>query len=525
MKKFYQSERFMFFRRKNDENMKYKNIVREAAEELKQGKQNYLSVLYQGLTLNDKEIVNYAACQIALYVQGLTSSQIIRLDETFRKCSSMEWRIFWEKADLNVWEKSIEKKEDYLWVLRLGTFHPNGYFREKCICKLSKDNESVKFILLRLNDWVEPVREAAVNVIWNQIPKLNVEELVNCLPYLEKVKHGRRKDRQEFQKLEAYIADWIQRHLQKVNLLNFRKYELKARKYLYHILLEHNLLSKEEIVAVLNWEKNGQCQAMLMTMLLNHNMLSIEELNVFLKHKSKIVQRKALEQKYSITKNYWEGLEKMLLSSSASIREQVAYILQKHTKIDVVAYYTERLETSYKKICILGIGEYGNAEDANSLLVYLKDSEETIVKSTLRTVSRLWEQKANEIFWEYLQDKRPVVVRAAFREIAANHVAYGAKQVYELFQQTDSALLREKLAYQFLRERAWDRLPYVLRLFWYEKEDVRQIIRRGVYGRSLYSKISKGNAEVIREILYNEAYQIPEELRKGIEFDLKFVVE
>ena len=93
------------------------------------------------------------------------------------------------------------------------------------------------------------------------------------------------------------------------------------------------------------------------------------------------------------------------------------------------------------------------------------------------------------------------------------------------FKDTDVSNVTEKLAYQFLRERAWDRLPYVLRLFWYEKEDVRQIIRRGVYGRSLYSKISKGNAEVIREILYNEEYQIPEELREGIEFDLKFVVE
>ena len=514
----------MFFKRINDKNTEYINVIKQAAEELRQGKQNYLSVLYQGLAVNEKETVNYAACEIALHMQGLDSNQIIRLEETFREYSSMEWRIFWEKVDLNFWEKSIEKKEDYLWVLRLGTFHPNGYFREKCICKLREDNESVKFVLLRLNDWVEPVRAVAETVVWNWIPKLNVEELVACLPYLDKAKQGRRKDSKMFQKLEAYVADWIEKQLQKVNLQNLKKYELKARKYLYRILLERNLLSKEEVQGVLNREKNGQCQAMLMTMLLNHYELSVEELDALLKYKSKIVQRKALEQKYNIIRNYWDGLEQMLLSSSASVRGQVAYILQKHTEINVVAYYTERLETPYKKMCILGIGEYGNAEDVNMLLKYLEDSEVGIVKSTLRAISRLWGTEASEIFWKYLQDERPVVQRAAFREISANHISFGAKQVYELFVQTDSPLLKEKLAYQFLRERAWERLPYVLRLFWYEEEDVRQVIRRGVYGRSLYGKISKEEAEEIRGILYSEEYRIPEDLRKGIEFDLRFVV-
>ena len=47
-----------------------------------------------------------------------------------------------------------------------------------------------------------------------------------------------------------------------------------------------------------------------------------------------------------------------------------------NTEIDVVAYYIERLETPYKKICILGIGEYGNTKDADILLKYLEDSEE-----------------------------------------------------------------------------------------------------------------------------------------------------
>lgn len=515
----------MFFKKKKDKNIEYINKVKQAAQELKQGKQNYLFIIYQFLASKDKEVVNYAAYEIGQYMNSLESNHIIRLEERFREYSSIEWTISWKKVDLNFWENSIQNKEDYLWVLELGTFHPNGYFREKCICRLGGESEAVKFVLLRLNDWVGEVRKAAENMVWIRIPKLNAEELVTCLPYLEKVQQGQRKDWKMFKKLEEYVADRIQEQLQNVNLQNLGKYDLKARKYLYRILLERKLLSKDEINYVLSREKSGQCQFLLMTMLLRNYECSMEELDAYLKHKNKVVQRKALEKKYSILGTYWEGLEKMLLASSAGVRGQVSYILRKHTEFDIVAYYLEHLETPQKKICILGIGEYGNAKDADILLKYLEDSEEGIVKSTLHAISRLWGTRADEIFWKYLQDERPVVQRAAFREISANNIAFGAKRVYELFLQTDSFALKEKLAYQFLRERSWDRLPYVLQLFCYEEESIRNVIRRSVYGRGLYSIVTKKDAEIIREILYNEKYCIPEHLQKSIEFDLRFVVK
>lgn len=81
------------------------------------------------------------------------------------------------------------------------------------------------------------------------------------------------------------------------------------------------------------------------------------------------------------------------------------------------------------------------------------------------------------------------------------------------------------MAYQLLRERSWDRIPYILQLYWYEEEIIRKVLQRGVYGRSVYSRISKEAAEQIRSLLYNEKYNIPQQLQKSIEFDLKFVVK
>ena len=35
-------------------------------------------------------------------------------------------------------------------------------------------------------------------------------------------------------------------------------------------------------------------------------------------------------------------------------------------------------------------------------------------------------------------------------------------------------------------------------------ESIRNVIRRSVYGRGVYSKVKEEDAEIIREILYNE---------------------
>lgn len=517
-------ENTVFFMRKSIIENEMPNIIKQAVEELRQGKQNYLFVIYQALASHDKETIDYAAVEIARYMRNLNADRIIRLDECFRQYTSIEWIISWENVNIDLWEKSIRQREAYLWVLRLGTFHPNGYFREKCIVRLAEDNESLKFVLLRLNDWVKPVRESAEKAAFKRILKLNAEELVTCLPYLAKVRRGVRRDWKMLQGLEKHIADRIQQQLHNVDLKNLGRYDIKARKYLYRILIEHNILRKAEADYVLDREKNGQCQFLLVTLIFNHFELSMEELNTYLNHKNKVVQRKAMEQKYHILGTYWDGLEEMLLSTSIGVREQAGYILRKHTGIDIVAYYAKRLETPRKKICILGIGECGRAEDAELLLCYLDDADAGIVKNTLHAVSKLLKTKADEIFWKYLQDERPVVQRAAYREIVANRSIYGAKRVYELFIGTESSLLKEKLAYQLLRESSWDRLSYVLRLYCYKEESIREIIRRGVYGRNIYGHISKRDAEEIREILYDKKYGIPETIQKNIEFDLRFVV-
>ena len=47
---------------------------------------------------------------------------------------------------------------DYFWILALGSFHPNGYYRQACLEEMAGYPGALPFLVLRLNDWVGEVR-------------------------------------------------------------------------------------------------------------------------------------------------------------------------------------------------------------------------------------------------------------------------------------------------------------------------------------------------------------------------------
>lgn len=71
-----------FLKKKEDSKDSGIKAFCHAAEELRQGKQIYLPVLYQALVAEDKETIRFVAREIAQYMQSLNAGQIIRLSHT-----------------------------------------------------------------------------------------------------------------------------------------------------------------------------------------------------------------------------------------------------------------------------------------------------------------------------------------------------------------------------------------------------------------------------------------------------------
>ena len=128
---------------KSGRQKEYTAQVQKAIAEIDAGNESYLPVAYQLLVNADARAMEEIAEAVAAYMRRLNPAGILHLNEHFRQYTSMEWWIEWRKVDIDIWEKTISDKDNFLWLVRLGTMHPNGWFREKCIRKLEGDKVSV----------------------------------------------------------------------------------------------------------------------------------------------------------------------------------------------------------------------------------------------------------------------------------------------------------------------------------------------------------------------------------------------
>lgn len=511
---------------KNVERLKYserwENNFNKVLNDFYSGKENLLPTIYCYLTSSNVKTVAQAAHAIAGYMNRQDFSGICRLRDRFRKMTSMEWSIDWKCFDI----KSIrtESIEDRLWVLRLGTFHPNGYYREKCIRALKDNKASLPYAILRLNDWVREVRAAAEETCLS-VTEFTAPEIIGFLPYLEKVKKGERANSAAIAGLEKTIAESTSKHPVIIDRAFIRQNDGKTRKTVYRFLTTNKLITKEAVNSIVSLEKSGQIQNLLMTVLIEKYELSIPELDEYLNNRSVNVQKKALEQKYNLLKGYWDGLENLLLSRSFKVREMTRYILEKHTEIDAKAYYVERMESAYKKVCIQGIGECGTAQDAEILKPYLEDSDPGIVKVAIHAIALLLKEDAVDIYRRFLSDSRESVAHQAYKEIAAYNLNCGAENLYNLCLTTQSEFMKEKYAYRLLKEPVWEALPYILMLYSCEDEVIRNIMRTVKGNFRTYTTLSPEQAERIKNIMSDERYGIPEKLRENILFSMKYSIK
>ena len=110
---------------------------------LEAGEDNCLPALYPMVLSKDRKLANMAAQAIHAHMKNLDAPKIIDLSRRFCIYTSMEWFIDWSEISLSELRKSIDSPQAFLDILRLGTFHPNGYFRENCIRAAADDKASL----------------------------------------------------------------------------------------------------------------------------------------------------------------------------------------------------------------------------------------------------------------------------------------------------------------------------------------------------------------------------------------------
>lgn len=477
-----------------------------------------LIVCYTVIASNDKKTVIRAGHLIFEYLYHKSIADLISICEHFKQFTSLDWSIDWRNVDIDAYRTFFSNNEIYSFLLILGTYHPNGYYREKCLTELKNYNEALPFILLRLNDWVGVIKELAYKYSLDKITTASLRELVSSLYVVDKIEKSQRRNSTHFDNIKNEILNHIilKKDLDILSLIY--SFEFKTRKSIYKYILPLNILTTHHINECLFREKNSFCQLLIIRHLLQEHNLSDEQLLYYLKHKSSYIRKEALIYKYQLVKDCWIGLEQYLLDPCYSIRDYTRFILNKHTDFNVLEFYRSSLEN---RNAIYGIGECGSFDDAKDIIPYLESDKANTVLSSL---SRLLKDKGSDIYWQYLFSDNISVSKQAYLAIKNNKIKYGAKTIYSHYLKNNIEHIKRYLFKLIFNENAWDRLPYLLMLYNTHIED-RDIIIHSINNRNLYYTLSQDQANEIISIMSNNEYQIPNNIVKSILFDLKFITK
>ncbi len=366
-------------------------IIEKELEKLESGDMRELLMVYCAFAVGDKKRMRLVGHVIRKQLECLTLGQMIGLYKRFRTFTSLEWSIDWSALSLKPIMDALDgenQKEERKYVLILGTFHPNGYFRERCMEELAKERGALPYLMLRANDWVKPVRKKAFSLLNRYIVSCTMEEILFSMPVLEKLECSGRRSDEQLQELKKRIFASLEQNLKDEGWQDIWLEDFSVRKSLYRMTIGQGILSMEQMDEWLRKEKDSFGMAVLIRGILSHPDCTLERAEEYLAYPNTRIRRCALEYQYEHLKDSWPGLDSMLLDSGRGVRDYASYILEKHTHLDIREYYLSHLKDERPDYAVLGLSEYSHRGNVSALLPGLKHPIRRVQKYTLLALGR-----------------------------------------------------------------------------------------------------------------------------------------
>ncbi|MDE6926502.1 MAG: hypothetical protein K2P59_14820 [Acetatifactor sp.] len=497
--------------------------IENRIDKLDEGDITELKAVYSAFATDDADLVRRAGKAVAGQLGGLQRPALLRLCEQFRDFTSLEWFIDWAKVSLDNVKKELSE-EEYRYLLILGSFHPNGYFREKCIYEMAEYDGMLFWLFFRVNDWVRDIRTAACGVLNDYLCRVSAEELFDSMPAFERLQDCHRRSEDQMEKLWEQIETRLSLAWKDIDIRKIPLMEPAARSALYKALLRSKVSTLQEIDVILQQEKLSCLQRILIGGIFARPDCTVERAERYLTDSSAVNRRRAVEYKYEHLKTCWPGLERMLLDSSRGVREYAVYILEQHSSLDIREYYLDHLGEDKPEYAIMGLAEFGRSGNLPELMKCLERPERRVLKCTILALGYQEDFTEEELLWQYLPDDRNEISKAAYLSILRRDFYPGAERIYEAYIKSEAEHQKRYLLKLLLRESSWKRLPYLVRLYGREmpEEESRKVLS-GIRNRFMYGKISQPLREDILLALEENGGALPEGMEKAILYDMKYV--
>jgi hypothetical protein len=346
--------------------------------------------------------------------------------------------------------------------LKLLSFHFNGYTREAAVNRLSESSEGweVPYLLLRVNDWVHEVREAALRAVRHRLAPSYAVHFARNLVLINRVRETRRAD-------HGAIIDAI------FGLLS----DPSAEVAMLQAAASARRRTQRAILRFLNDRGVGLEAAMANRdpVIRGSALRAMARLNVPPSSRA-IMHRLAddrspavrLQVLFVLAKFFDEEksrLERALTDRNASVRNAARYLLR-DAGIDFAEWYRAALNTASsprsKATAIDALSEAGTRADALSLNPFLRDPSPQVRRAALRGVMRLDPDGHEDDAVAMIDDPSRGVSNAARTALRKRVASLGRERLLQLFQSGASVHARNNALTLMKDLPKWDALVCLL---------------------------------------------------------------
>lgn len=341
-----------------------------------------------------------------------------------------------EENDFDFYRVNFDEKT-YFTLVGIASLNGSGYVREKAVKEITslRNGEGLKFILLRLGDWVAAVRKAANQGVLSYLEIRYIDDLLQQLPAIDWLLQVKRSDLSEIHhRLIQFILsqDLTLEFYNKVAQLDD-----KTRLYFYRIYLCNKKPTKEQLFWI-SEDANFLVRIELIKYLSAFDTDAQKVLiEIFLNDSSARVRLEALYESKRLSPFFDNQLIKMLSDEVASVRELSRSLLGGEG-IDFAELYKQRIGCrQFLSGSLLGLSETGNSEDLPIFEQYIHSDKSKEVVACLIAINRFNSDKGKHCALELLVHPNKKVRDKAVEILAKSADTETLQRVRVLYSNAD----------------------------------------------------------------------------------------
>ena len=450
----------------NEKQINDNKNIEEILKPIEEGNLQELHKAFLLLLSNNDELKQRIAKIINIGLKKYSSEQLIKLDILFRERTSLEWSYDWQNKSPSSMLLPTMTEEEKIMILGLCSFNPNGYFREKAIKLLSeyKNNSVIPYIIIRLNDWVYPVRIVAKDALNKRLILNNAKDIIDNLTLIYRLKNCKRDTYEEIiSKVNNLLTS---KDCCDVLFNGLKSENPKVRQYCYEIVINSGVADNSTLVEYITKERLEFIRVKVIRYVISSS--SVEEVKLFykelLKDKSSKVKIAVL---YAVYKYDFEEvikeLECSLLDRSSSIRETARVLLGKKGVHNIAEFYRKAIINEDSLVgAVYGLGETGTIEDCKYIEKYINTESTKFLRAVMVSLFRLNYEKYRELFIEKVKDVRVSISKQA-KTILYNKIDVSDEElIYQIYKETEYSHVRINTVLLFFQLSKWDSIKYIL---------------------------------------------------------------